>query len=215
MTHKRRLVQVGIVLGLLLGLAAGVVHAQTAVVRVEPAIQYVALSSPGTVDIMIDDAVDLGGFQFDLTFDATLMQVDSVALGSFLGSTGRTAFPVGPTIDNVNGLVTFGGASFGANPGPNGTGTLATVNFHTLGTPGASRLELENVQVLDTSASPQASTTVDGGVNIGSTAVAMAGLTALGGPGAMTGLVLVGGLVGLAVASAGTWWMWRRRVRQR
>ena len=75
------------------------------------------------------DAASLGAFQADLTYDPAVVQVEQVTVGPFLTSTGRTAIPVGPTIDNSAGRVTFGAFTFGRQPGAAGAGDLAYVRF--------------------------------------------------------------------------------------
>ena len=67
--------------------------------------------------MVIEEARDLGGFQFDLVYDPAIVQVKEVDLGGFLGSTGRGTVPVGPEIDNQLGTVSFGAASFGEQEG--------------------------------------------------------------------------------------------------
>jgi hypothetical protein len=105
-------------------------------------------------EVVIDEAVNLGSFEFDLLYQPAIVSVKSVTLGSFLGSTGRSTGVVGPTIDNSAGKLTFGAFSFGSQPGPNGTGTLATITFAAIGA-GSSPLDLQNSQVTDTQGNPQ------------------------------------------------------------
>ena len=93
---------------------------QDPIARIEPAESAVGAGDTFTVTVMIDDVSDLGGFEFDLLFITTTVTVDSVALGDFPGSTGRDAISLGPNIDNQAGKVTFGAASFGSTPSPNG-----------------------------------------------------------------------------------------------
>ena len=104
--------------------------------RIDPVDQTVLLESgPFTVDVVVDDVDDLGGFEFTMVYSPTVVQVDDVVLGPFLASTGRSVSPVGPTIDNVNGLVTFGGFSYGSAAGPSGTGVLATITLSPVAEP--------------------------------------------------------------------------------
>jgi hypothetical protein len=65
-----------------------------------------------------------------------------------LSSTGRTAIPVGPTIDNVAGCVTFGAFTFGSQAGVTGAGDLATVRFQALA-PGQMSVTLSEMQLGD------------------------------------------------------------------
>ena len=98
-------------------------------VRIEPVQSTVTVGASFVVSVMVDEASDLGGFQFDLLYLSTTLTVEDVRLGDFLESTGRHAITLGPKIDNDAGKVTFGAASYGVNPGPHGTGTLALITF--------------------------------------------------------------------------------------
>jgi hypothetical protein len=130
--------------------------------RIDPAINNVEAGQPFIVNVMIDGAVNVGAFQFDLIYDPAVVTVTDVALGPFVGSTGRAAQPVGPTIDNRAGTLAFGAFSFGSTAGPAGTGVLATVRFRAEG-PGTSALGLQNVVVTDPMAEMQP-VSVEGGV---------------------------------------------------
>ncbi|MBM4432304.1 MAG: hypothetical protein FJ026_18445, partial [Chloroflexi bacterium] len=132
-------------------------------IRIDPASSNVVLSDVFTVDVAIDAAVDLGGFEFVLHFDPTILQAQGATLGPFLGSTGRSPAALGPTINNVAGTVRFGGWSFGTlGTGPSGTGTLATFTFLAAGS-GTSSLTFSNVQVTDTQGQVQTPVTTAGG----------------------------------------------------
>jgi len=108
------------------------------------------------IDVMVDDVTNLGGFQFDIGYAPAIVTVENasdVTLGPFLGSTGRTVTPVGPSIDNTAGKVTFGAFSFGVPAGPNGSGLLATIKF-TVQSQTAGTLDLNNVTLTDINANP-------------------------------------------------------------
>jgi hypothetical protein len=132
-------------------------------VRIEPVQSMVTVDESFTVSVMIDDASDLGAFQFDLRYTAAIVRVNGVTLGAFLGSTGRSVAPIGPKIDNQAGKVTFGTFSFGDLQGPNGTGELAIISFTAQGQ-GGSPLDLRSVLVLDTSGHSQVASIEDGSV---------------------------------------------------
>jgi len=138
---------------------------QNPTVRLTPANSTVAASSTFTVTVMIDEAVDLGAFQFDLRYSPASVQVETITLGGFLASTGRTAAPAGPKIDNGAGFASFAGFSFGTPPGPNGSGALALVRLRAVRA-GTSPLDLNKVQVLDTQVKPQMPTVEDGSITV-------------------------------------------------
>jgi hypothetical protein len=141
---------------------------QDPTVRIEPVQSTVAVGQSFTVSVMIDEASDLGAFQFDLRYTAAIITVDGVTLGAFLGSTGRDAFVAGTKIDNQAGKVTFGAYSyaFPPLPGPSGTGELAIISLTAQGE-GESPLTLQNVTVTDTNAGKQVVTVEDGSVVVG------------------------------------------------
>ena len=185
MTSFRIRVAVGIVIVSLLGLVVlffvGPALAQDPVwmpywnglmqiptVRIEPAVSCASVCVTFTVEVWIDDVEDLGGFEFDLYYDPSVIHVEDIALGDFPPSSGRSWVPVGPIIDNTNGFATFGGFSFGTQPGPSGSGVLAIITLHAVGE-GTSALDLDDVQVTDTGGQPQDVTTEDGSVVVGPT----------------------------------------------
>lgn len=139
---------------------------QGAVMRIEPVESTVAVSESFTVSVMIDNANNLGGLEFEMLYIPTIVMVDSVTMGDFPGSSGRTVFPLGPIIDNGIGKVHFGAGSFGGSPGPNGTGELAIIGLTAQGE-GGSYLDLQDIQVLDISGTPQVATDEDGSVVVG------------------------------------------------
>jgi hypothetical protein len=110
-----------------------------------------AVGNTFSVNVTVENAEGLGGFQFDVTYSPAVVTVinnSDVSLGSFLGSTGRTTQVLGPIIDNTAGNLTFGGFSFGIPAGPNGSGVLATITF-TVQSRVGSKLDLANINILD------------------------------------------------------------------
>jgi subtilisin family serine protease len=135
-------------------------------VRLEPDNSMVAPGETFTVEVEIEGAVDLGGFQLALNFASAVVRVDNVTLGEFLGSRGRNTAPLGPEVDNDAGTVTFGGFRFGSEAGPSGDGVLAIITLTAKGT-GSSSLGLESVQVVETGGQTQTVTVEDGAVVVG------------------------------------------------
>ena len=139
---------------------------QDPTVRIDPAESAVGAGQTFSISVMIDEADDLGGFEFTLLFVATTVTVDSVIVGDFPDSTGRESIPAVNIIDNQAGTVSLGVVTVGSAPGPSGTGALATVTL-TAHVSGESLLDLENVTVLDTNAQRQTTTVEDGVVRVG------------------------------------------------
>ncbi len=115
--------------------------------------ERVLIGGPFTVTTVISDATDLGGFEFNLGYDPTVVRVDDVALLPFLGSSGRAVYPIGPVIDNGTGAVSFGAFSAGESPGPSGTEAVALITLVPQAI-GASALDVQDVQVTDTRGRP-------------------------------------------------------------
>jgi len=134
------------------------------VMKVDPAIKVVAPGGTFSVTVAIENAVDLGAFEFELTYNPSVVQLNSVAQGPFLGSTGRNVSEVGPTFGS--GSVTYGAFTFGAEPGPNGDGVLAILTLQATSV-GTSTLHLQNIVATDTSAVSLSPSAEDGEVIVG------------------------------------------------
>ncbi|HID87784.1 MAG TPA: hypothetical protein EYP55_10480, partial [Anaerolineae bacterium] len=130
--------------------------------RIEPTSTQAAVGETLTLQVMIDEAVDLGGFEFRLDYDPAVLRADDATLGPFLGSTGRTTSPLGPEMDNDAGILTFGGLSFGDQPGPDGSGLLAEITFTVVGG-GQSAVEFLDAQTTDSDGTPQGAPATRGG----------------------------------------------------
>ncbi|MEA3346108.1 MAG: cohesin domain-containing protein [Chloroflexota bacterium] len=141
---------------------AKVTDVVTPTVRIKPSEASVCVGLPFTVTVEISDAVDLGSFELELNYDPKLVQVDQVALGGFLGSTGRDVMD-SSQIDNENGVTKFDALSYPPGAGPEGKGDLAHI-WLTARSVGESDLILTNVQLLDTQAEEQESNVQSGAV---------------------------------------------------
>lgn len=92
----------------------------------------VSVGTTFDLNIEIADAVDLISWQFDLTYDPIILQVNSVTEGPILLSTGGpTAFSSG-LIDNTSGVISLITNSYNGLTPPSGSGVLATVSFTAL-----------------------------------------------------------------------------------
>ncbi len=98
-----------------------------AVIWLSPAESTGRVGTPLTLTAAISEATNLGGFQFTLAYSPTLIQVQSVTIGPFLGSTGRTVLASTPIINPTAGTVTFIATTMGAANGAAGSGALAEV----------------------------------------------------------------------------------------
>lgn len=100
------------------------------------------------VDILVRNVEDLGAFEFVLTFDGSLLEVDqdSVVEGPFLGSSGRQTYCPEPTIDN--NALRYACVTLGPTPrqGASGEGLLASVFFDPKGS-GEASIEFTRAQL--------------------------------------------------------------------
>ena len=118
-----------------------------------------------TIDAAVYSVSDLGGFQFTLHFDPNIVHADSASLGPFLSSTGRTASALGPNIDNSAGTITFGGFTFGSQPGATGSGIIAHITFSPQH-PGTTSLTWSDDTLSDTQGNAIPHTSLNGSVTI-------------------------------------------------
>ncbi|PWF45005.1 cohesin domain-containing protein [Massilia glaciei] len=89
----------------------------------------VAVGDTIEVFVLVANANDLFGFQFDFVFDPTVFSAQSVTQGSFLPNHGNTFFIPG-TIDNDEGVVGFNVATLlGQGKGAKGDGILLAFSF--------------------------------------------------------------------------------------
>jgi len=100
------------------------------------------------VEVTLAGTGAVGGFEFTLNFDPAVVQVQSAALGTFLGSTGLSTSALGPDVNNTTGTVHFGGFAFDGTPFPAGDGVLATLTLHPVAV-GASSLAFDSLILSD------------------------------------------------------------------
>jgi len=123
-----------------------------------------------TVDVNISGVTDLYDFQFDLSFDPTILQVTNIAEGAFLPGAGATFFLPG-FIDNSSGTITFNADTLeAAIPGANGAGTLIEFSFDASSV-GTSFLNLDNIILQDSQGNLISSSTTNGSVTVTSVTV--------------------------------------------
>ena len=99
-----------------------------------------------TLDLSAADVYDLAGWQFDITFDPSVLEVLEVKEGEFLKTGGGTTFFQKGSIDNATGKITKLSSARLSEVGVSGTGTLLSVTF-TAKAGGETRLSVHNVQL--------------------------------------------------------------------
>ena len=119
------------------------------------------------IDILINPVDDIAGVQFDLSYNATYLRVDSVIEGDFF--TGYSTFFNPGIIDNTLGKVT-GVYNVIINPDASVSipGILAHIHFTTKLTHGISTLNLSNVMAGDCDALPISLSVFNGSVTVNS-----------------------------------------------
>jgi hypothetical protein len=126
----------------------------TPTIRFDPSSKTVLPGASFVVKVAVDNATDLGGAEFALTFNPAVVTVVTVTLGSFLGSTGRSAAGVIPIINNTTGTAKYALYSSGTTgAGPNGTGTVAQITMQAVAV-GSTTLTFTKAQLTDTQWNP-------------------------------------------------------------
>jgi hypothetical protein len=153
------------------GLCGSPANGQTAILSVDPTTQTTSAGSVVTVDVDISNVSDLYGYQFDLTFNPSVLRAVSSSEGSFLPSGGSTFFISGAN-DNLHGTVSATADTLlTAINGVSGSGELAVFTFDAIGT-GTSALDIQNETLLDSGLNTISDTTTAGSVTVSSGRVA-------------------------------------------
>jgi len=123
--------------------------------------------APFTVQVLVEDVADLGGFEFDLLYEPAVLSLVRVEAGPFLGSSGRRDECLDPQM--AAGSVHFVCVTLGAMPaGPDGSGVLAVLTFDAT-SEGTSFLRFGETAVVRPDGQPITATTVDASVTVGRT----------------------------------------------
>ena len=102
-----------------------------------------------TIDLNLQNVQNLGAYEFNLTYNPSVVHVDSISNASFLGSTNRTVVTLDPpNSDNSTGTASYGAFTFGTASGPDGNGTISQMSLTGVG-PGNSDLFLNTISVTD------------------------------------------------------------------
>lgn len=109
--------------------AALLMSGQAYALTVEIKPQIIDIENATTFEVFIKDVADFGAFEFVLQYDPSLVTIESVAGGTFLGTTGRKVGELPENIDNVHGKLTYANFTTGTVAGPTGSGSIATVTF--------------------------------------------------------------------------------------
>jgi len=130
MSYRKKILAVAAVFLAVATIALVKASPETAV-SVNPAeVKELESGASFTVDVTVTEAINVYGWQANITFDPGVLSVESVAEGPFLKSVNDTAWPA-PKIDNAKGLVLASASLMPPYPlkGVNGTGVLVNVTF--------------------------------------------------------------------------------------
>lgn len=120
--------------------------AQAATVRLTSAAPTVTVGSTFTITLAIEDAVDLFGWDMDLSYTpAANAEVLGQTTGSFFG--GGDTFVEG-SVDALAGVISFIGAGLSGPVGVNGNGVLAELTFKALNV-GSLGINFDRVSLVD------------------------------------------------------------------
>jgi len=147
---------------------AGFLQGGTNVVMDPPSQNVPAVGQQFTVDLQVSDVTNpdgLGGYQFTLQFDPSIVSYVGLNNGSFLGSTGSEVV-CQPPITDV-GMVSFVCNTSGwESQRPSGSGQLARATFQTVGE-GFSPLNLSDVILVDPPGEYITAGVADGSASVG------------------------------------------------
>ncbi len=123
-------------------------------------------SDPFSVDVNVDPAgKSVNGVEINLKFDPAVVQLDSVAIKSFLGS---NPLEFDNEIDNTNGTLKLAHTIKGGNPEVTAPGTYATLNFKVKSNApvGTSTLDLTKAKLSNASGNIPGVTPNDGTITV-------------------------------------------------
>lgn len=161
-----------------------------------------------TVDVTIADISDLYGWQINVTFNPTVLNVVKIGEGPLLKTVAKTMMP--KTIDNTHGFVMAAAAFVPPNPpaGASGSGILANITFSVMSS-GGSTLHFDETLTYFRTLQGESVVPIEGVVREDGT------YGSGGGGGGLGGLPweLVGGIVAVVVVVAvvGVFLLRRRR----
>ena len=106
-----------------------------------------------TVQLDVENIVDLAGWQFDIAFDPAMLEVLEVKEGDFLKQEGATTFFQKGVINNRSGRITELRSARLSEGGVSGMGNMLLVSFKAKAE-GKTQLALRNFQLADVTGTP-------------------------------------------------------------
>lgn len=115
-------------------------------VKLSPSTVYIRKNGTFTLDIVIENVVDLLGAKVVLSFDSNKIKAGMVSAGNFFSE--NATMQLLPRVDNNQGIVEIGGARFGTS-GVTGTGTLYSVSFTSITADSSGTISITEVVLKD------------------------------------------------------------------
>ena len=145
----KKLLTIGIIAvlfaSLFMGLFPSSVATTNTIVKVSPAAQNIPVGQSFSINVVIDPHTPIAGAQFNLQFDPSLVQVNTVTEGKLFKQNGATTLFNPGIIDNNAGVVKhIWGNTLGAGESVSSVGTFAIIDFISTSS-GLSPLELITV----------------------------------------------------------------------
>ena len=128
-------------------------------VSVDPRIGYtfskplIYLGDTFTLDLNVENIHNLGGWQFDIAFDHTVLEAVEVNEGNFLKTQGGATFFQRGTIQNRSGKIAGLSSARLSEDGVSGTGALLSATFIAKSA-GQTRFRLDNFQLASITGKP-------------------------------------------------------------
>jgi hypothetical protein len=123
-------------------------------------------TNPIDIPIVVTNTTNLGAFEFDLTYDSTLVTVSGLTVNPFLGqaagcdpNAARCAITLGPLA--TSNVTSLGAYTFGTGNGANGSGAVAVLHLQPTGLTGTTTLHITNALLSDVNGNPTSPATQD------------------------------------------------------
>lgn len=100
------------------------------------------------IDVTVENAVNLGAFQFDIVSNDIRLKIDGVELGSFLNNGQNKFVPLRSEMDIERNRLTLGAYSYGESLGASGSGVLVRIRVSSENGD-VSPIALENIKLVD------------------------------------------------------------------
>ncbi|SDF79950.1 Cohesin domain-containing protein [Methanolobus vulcani] len=165
MTGKFLNFATGIIMVICILCLCGVASAATSV-SILPSVETVAPGEQFTLDVYVRPDTQVAGLQFNLEFDSSLLNIESIEEGDFFSSTGSPVMFNPGTIDNDGGTATQIYGTLIMGDGTSDEGTFCSIVMKASEETGTSQIRIENIVVGDDKGDELNAVTYDSMVSI-------------------------------------------------